>query len=106
MTGTMNTFNVGDILVSTVQWECNYGVTFYQVVKVNKATLIIRMIGYKEINFGPVPNSGMYAGEVVPVKDSFKGDTMSVKYSGESITIRKGVYASKWGGKPEKIQYD
>lgn len=106
MTDTRDTFKPGDILVSTVQWECNYGATFYQVIKVNRASLIICMIDQKKINFGPVPNSGMYGGEVVPVKDSFKSENMSVKYKGETVTIRRDDYARKWSGKPEKIQYD
>lgn len=78
-------FKVGDIFVESWGYE-QTNVDFYQVIKVNKASVVLRKIGSKSLRA-----TGWASDEVEPFKDDFVGEQTWTKRTKQGSKYLNGI---------------
>ncbi len=95
-----NLFAVGDILVSSWGYD-QTNIDFYQVVKVTKATIGIRVIR------STVTETGYMSGQSEPRPGVFDSDELLTKRPNKFGYVRMNSFsgAVKWDGKPRYVSW-
>ncbi|WP_433863153.1 hypothetical protein [Sphingobacterium thalpophilum] len=78
-------FQLGDIFVESWGYE-QTNVDFYQVIKVNKASVVLRKIGSKSLQA-----TGWASDEVEPLKDDFVGEQTWTKRTKQGSKYLNGI---------------
>lgn len=89
------TMQVGDILYASWGYD-QTNINFYQVTKLIGKT----MVEVREIN-RKVVGGHSYEDDLMPIKDSFRGEPMRRSARGTGVSVSSCQWASPWDGKPK-----